>query len=131
MDRKLTLDTFIPTSPEKLFKDWLNSSIHSAFTGEIAKIDPQVGGEFTAWDGYIQGKNIELIPGKRIKQSWRTDDFPADAPDSFMVIELIAENDGARLTLVHSDIPDGQADEYEKGWLEYYFQPMGKYYSSK
>lgn len=37
-----------------------------------------VGEAFEAWDGDIQGKNIELDPPKRILQLWRTSEFEDD-----------------------------------------------------
>lgn len=37
---------------------------NTAFTGSKATCDAGVGGEFTAWDGYISGKNLELEKGK-------------------------------------------------------------------
>ena len=36
----------------------------------------------TAWDGYISGRNVELIPGERIVQTWRTSEFGVSDPDS-------------------------------------------------
>ena len=35
-----------------------------------------VGGKFTAWDGYIFGKYLELDDGKRVVQEWTSTDFP-------------------------------------------------------
>ena len=43
---------------------------------------------------------------------------------------LIEETDaGSHLTLVHTNIPEGQAKQYEQGWREYYFKPMLAYFS--
>ena len=73
---------------------------------------------------------LELVPGKSIRQSWRTSDFPPEAPDSTILVEFTPKNDGTELTFTHSSIPDGQADAYESGWDESYFQPMREYYSA-
>src|SRR6185436_262020 len=78
----LRVSTAIPVAPTTLYLAWLSSEQHSAMTGGAAKIDPSVGGNFTAWDGYIKGKNIALDLGRRIVMSWRTTDFPRDAGDS-------------------------------------------------
>jgi activator of HSP90 ATPase len=43
---------------------------HSAFTGAKATGEVKVGGEFSAWDGYITGRNLELEKGKHIVQEW-------------------------------------------------------------
>jgi activator of HSP90 ATPase len=46
------------------------------------------------------------------------------------VLEILFEPDGkgTRITLIHTNIPENQAEGYEKGWEEFYFEPMKKYY---
>ncbi|MBU0732110.1 SRPBCC domain-containing protein [Patescibacteria group bacterium] len=117
-----------PVSPEELYSAWLDSKKHGAFTGSKAKIDPKVGGKFTAWDGYIEGETVKLEPNKKILQKWRTTEFPEDSKDS--KLELIFEevDEGTKLTIKHSDVPEGQAKNYKPGWDESYFQPMQEYF---
>ena len=123
--------TFFPgITAQQLYNAWLDSETHSAFTGSPAQIDPHVGGKFTAWDGYIQGHTLETEPFRRILQAWRTTEFPEDSPDSRLEILIEEVNDGVQITLVHSDIPEGQGEDYRQGWSEYYFDPMGRYFSS-
>src|ERR1035437_1777404 len=50
----------------------MSSDGHSAMTGAPATIDPQLGGAFEEWDGYIAGRTLLLESGRRIVQSWRT-----------------------------------------------------------
>jgi activator of HSP90 ATPase len=98
-------------------------------TESPAKVEPRVGGAFTAWDGYITGKTLELKPYTRIVQAWRTSEFAAGDPDSRLEITLEAAKGGTKLSLFHSNLPDGQAEGYESGWEESYFAPMRKYFS--
>ena len=62
----------IPASPEEVYDAFMDARKHSEFTGSEATCDPTVGGKFTAWDGYISGRNLELEKGKRIVQEWVT-----------------------------------------------------------
>ncbi len=128
MKNGFTISTVLPAAPETVFRAWLSMEGHSAMTGSPAKVEPRVGGAFTAWDGYITGKTLELKPYNRILQAWRTTEFPAESPDSRLEITLEAAKDGTKLTLTHTDIPEGQADSYESGWDESYFQPMKEYF---
>jgi activator of HSP90 ATPase len=128
VDRKLKLVDTFKVDPQTLYSDWLSSAGHSAFTFSQAQIDPKPGGKFTAWDGYIWGVTLELEPARRIVQSWRTSEFPEDAPDSRLELTLERVNSGTKFTICHSNIPDGQADGYEVGWEDYYFKPMREYY---
>ena len=131
MKNQFTVSTFIPAPPEKVFRAWLSSEGHAGMTGSKARIEPRVGGAFTAWDGYITGKTTALKPYTRIVQAWRTSEFPADCTDSQIEIVLEAVEGGTQLTLTHTNIPAGQADSYESGWEESYFQPMREWFEQK
>jgi activator of HSP90 ATPase len=130
MTESLKMSTVLPVSPQRLYEAWLDSDFHAAFTGGgLAQIDPEAGGEFTAWDGYISGKTLALEPFSRIVQAWRTTDFPAGAPDSRLEITIEPDGRGSKLTLLHTEIPDGQGEDYRQGWEEYYFSPMQDYFT--
>jgi uncharacterized protein YndB with AHSA1/START domain len=129
MAESIRVSDVIPAPPETVFVAWLDSEQHSAFTGGKATFSG-VGGPFTAWDGYIQGTTFEAYPHQRIVQSWRTTEFPADAPPSRLEVLLEADEGGTRITLIHSDIPEGQAASYEQGWRDHYFTPMKQYFGS-
>ena len=69
-------------SPEEIYQAWLDSLAHSEMTGGEANMSDQIGAEVSAWDGYISGRNLELVPGERIVQSWRTSEFADEHGDS-------------------------------------------------
>ena len=129
MPDSFEISTVLAASAQRVYNVWLSSNEHGAMTGGAAQIDPTVGGRFSAWDGYITGATLELEPYRRIVQSWRTIEFPVDAPDSRLEILLEENADGTRLTLKHSNIPAGQGSAYESGWVDNYFDPMKDYFS--
>jgi uncharacterized protein YndB with AHSA1/START domain len=128
MKNEFTISTVFSATPEKVFKAWLSTEGHTGMTGSPAKVEPRVGGTFMAWDNYITGKTLELKPYSHIVQAWRTTEFPEKSADSRLDITLEAVEDGTKLTLRHSNIPEGQADSYESGWEESYFEPMREYF---
>jgi uncharacterized protein YndB with AHSA1/START domain len=117
-----------PVSPDRLYAAWLDSQEHTRFTGDTARVEPLVGGRFTAWSGYITGETLELHPDRRILQTWRTTEFPDGAEDSRIEVRLEPVEGGTRLTIVHTGIPDGQGHQVEDGWIDYYFEPMQRYF---
>ena len=120
---------FAGASAERLYSAWLDSDQHAAFTGSPAKVDPHAGGSFTAWEGYIQGTNLDLQPYSQILQSWRTTEFPEGSPDSRLEVQFEDVEGGVRLTFIHTGIPDGEGESYRQGWEDYYFLPMQAYFS--
>jgi len=123
-----TLTTTIPAVPQDIYEAWLDSIAHSAMTGGEASMSSEVGGEVSAWDGYISGRNLELIPGERIVQSWRTSEFGEDDEDSIVTIVLQETDGGTLLTLQHSNVPDAHRSYEEGGWESNYFEPMMAYF---
>jgi activator of HSP90 ATPase len=125
---KYSISAIISASAVEIYKAWLSSKGHTAMTGSPAKVMGKAGGKFTAWDGYIFGKTLELTPNQRIVQAWRTSEFPDDAPDSRLEVILVEVKGGTKVTLTHSDMPKGQADSYRQGWEDFYFKPMKEYF---
>jgi|SRR5664280_993889 len=128
MAYEFTVSDVLPASPQAVYEAWMSSEGHGKMTGGAAEIDPRVGGEFTAWDGYISGRTLALEPGRRIVQSWRTSEFRAADHDSQLEVLLEAVPEGTRITLHQTNVPDGQSG-YEEGWRDNYFDPMRAYFS--
>ena len=63
---EIRIEEIFFVNPEKLYHDWLDSTAHSKFTGGTAEIRSEINSEYTAWDGYITGKILELEHGKKI-----------------------------------------------------------------
>jgi uncharacterized protein YndB with AHSA1/START domain len=130
MTESIDVTDILPADPHQVYTAWLDAEAHSTFTGAQATVDAHVGGQHTAWDGYIAGQILALEPGRKIVQSWRTTEFPDDAPDSRLEIDLSPEEGGTRITLHHTDIPDGQGEQYRQGWIDNYFEPLKAYFEA-
>ena len=128
---QFALTDMIPASPAAIYDAWLDSRGHSEMTGGKAKMSKRVGGKVSAWDGYISGKNIELVVGKRIVQTWRTTKFTKDDEDSQITVTLRAVRGGTKITLKHTNVPEGHTSYEKGGWQAHYFEPMKKYFTTR
>ena len=126
-----TLTTTLPASPGKVYDAWLDSRAHSEMTGAEASQSREIGAEVSAWDDYISGRNLELVPAERIVQSWRTTHFTEDHEDSIITVTLEEVAEGTLLTLVHSNVPEGQTSYERGGWQVHYFEPMQEYFAKR
>ena len=126
---EFTLKIRIEATAKDIYTTWLNSEGHTKMTGGEAIVSDEIGDSFTAWDGYIEGRNIKLEPYKRILQSWRTSEFEVNENDSQIEILLVEVNGQTDLTLIHSNIPES-GEHYKKGWDTHYFKPMKAYFSN-
>ena len=121
----------LPGTPQDIYAAWMSSAGHTAMTGAEAHVDPQVGGEFDAWDGYITGRTLALDPGRRIVQSWRTSEFTDGHEDSQIEVLLEPVDEGTRITVRHTNVPDDQPAYEQGGWQESYFDPMRAYFGEQ
>ena len=127
MKEIIELREIIEATTQEIYSAWLNSQLHTQMTGGEANCSDKVGASFTAWDGYISGKNLELSENKKIVQTWRTTEFSEDNEDSILTIQLSELKEGTELILTHKNIPKGQT-QYKQGWIDHYFIPMKEYF---
>lgn len=131
MKNGFTISEIIPAIASEIYEAWLDSEGHAAMTGSPAQVDGKVGGKFSAWEGYIFGTTLELVPHQGIVQAWRTSEFPEDAPDSSVEVLLEEISGGTKVTLTHRDMPADQVESYRQGWEDFYFKPMKAYFSKQ
>ena len=128
----ITQKTVIPkASPKQVYDAYIDPVKHSDFTDAKATGKPVVGGKFTAWDGYIFGRYLELQEAKRIVQEWSTIDWEEGYPASKVELTLTAVPGGTEINLVHSNVPKAQTEEIEQGWIEFYWEPLKEYFADE
>ena len=114
-------------SPERIYRAYMDSREHAAFTanGE-AKIGSDEGAAFSCHGGAILGRQIELVPNKRIVQVWRVADW-GPGIYSLVRIELVPDGGGTKVVLDHTGLPEGHAEHIASGWHARYWDPLRKY----
>ena len=121
----------ILATPQQVYDMYMDPKLQTAFTESLATSDPRVNGRFTAWEGYISGKYLELEPGKRIVQEWQTTDWPPGYPPSRLELQLIATSEGTQINMIQGKVPQSQTNSLLRGWNEFYWQPLDAYFRSK
>jgi activator of HSP90 ATPase len=126
MRTSLHQEIALSAAPERIFNVLLDSKQFAAFTGMPATIDPTSGGAFNTFGGLIEGRNVELIPNRRIVQAWRPTSWD---PGVYSIVhfELQAANGGTALVLDHTGFPEGDFDHLDSGWYMRYWDPLKKY----
>ena len=127
---KIRQTTLIDASPAEVYGAYLDPVKHARFTGSPASGSPEVGGEFSAWDGYITGKYLELEEGKRILQEWMTTEWPPHYPPSVVELTFRPRGNKTEVVMVHSKVPAEQAADYAKGWTDFYWAPLREFFGA-
>jgi len=106
--------------------------VRAAEIGDTAATGaPKVGGKFTAWGGYIMGRHLDLDPPRRIVQEWTTTEWPTGSPPSKLEWTFVEKSGGTEVKMVHSEVPLAQVESYRRGWIDYYWVPLKKYFAAR
>lgn len=114
-------------TPQELYDIYLDPKKHAAFTGGPCKISAKPGSRFDAFDGQLTGTMLYTVPGKLIVQRWRSCEFKATDPDSILVLTFVPDGKGARIEMVHANVPQQDHKGVTEGWPKYYWEPLRKY----
>ncbi|MBI4181868.1 MAG: SRPBCC domain-containing protein [Candidatus Aenigmarchaeota archaeon] len=123
--KNLTQQVEIPAAPHEVFEMLLDPERHSRFTGAHAAISRRVGSPFTAYDGWIEGVQMEVVKDRLIVQKWRGKDWPK-GHYSIATFTLAPSGAGTRITLTQRGIPAGLFEGISAGWHEHYWDKMQK-----
>ncbi len=126
MSKPIHQEIDFKASPRRIYEALMNDKEHGEFTGGPAKISRDVGGAFSCHGGMVVGRNVELMPNKRIVQAWRIGDWD-DGVYSIVRFELKEQGSETRLILDHSGFPEGAGEHLEGGWHKMYWEPLRSY----
>ncbi len=117
-------------SPERVYEALLDENEFAAFSGAPAEIQREPGGSFSLIRGRVTGRNVELIPNRRIVQAWRV--VPWE-PGIYSIVrfELIPTGSGTHVVLDHSGFPPEDVAARHRGWRRVYFEPLQTYLAPK
>ena len=115
------------TSPQEIYRAFMDEERHGALTGGVSKIDQRVGGLALMHDGEIVARNIELESDRRIVQAWRVKGWE-EGVYTLLRITLDAEGDKTRVTLDQTGCPEDMTDHLAAGWQQRYWKPFAAHF---
>jgi activator of HSP90 ATPase len=106
----------------------LSAAVQSGMAkGNIpAEIIPEPGGPFKFFNGFIVGRNLELVVNERIVQAWSVAYWPPGAW-SLAKFVLVEQSSDTKLVFDHTGFPKGDADHLLEGWNGNYWAPLAKF----
>jgi uncharacterized protein YndB with AHSA1/START domain len=88
-------------------------------------VSHEAGGAFSAFGGYITGRQVELVANERIVQVWRAGSWDPGAY-SIARFVLVESGGGTKIVFDHTGFPKGQAEHLAEGWKINYWEPLAK-----
>jgi activator of HSP90 ATPase len=128
MPKTIQQTVIFNVSPKTLFETYIDSKKHSTAINSKVSISRRIGEKFSAYDGYIKGKNLFIVPNRLIIQSWRGLDWKKNHLDSTLILTFSKISGGGKIDMVHANVPDNLYNAIKKGWNEYYWQPWKRHF---
>ena len=120
---EITVEQKIGATPSTVYRYLTESDLWSKWQGSTATLDPRDGGIFSLLmpNGMTaRGQFTELVPESKVVFTWGWVDRPGIPPGSTVVsIDLVPEDDGTRLVLTHSNLPESEAPQHRTGWEQH------------
>lgn len=119
-------------TPKEIYELLMDPRKHAEFTGGKCTISRRVGGKISIYDGYITGKNVELVPDRKIVQLWKPEEdcWPADhfSKATFLMRET---KQGTELLFTQTGVPVECGDRFDTGWKDNYWNPMKEWLKNR
>jgi len=110
--------------PTAIYDLLADSRSRTEVTGRNAVMSDQVGGKFSTDAGQVTGVNVDLVPGRRLVQAWRREDFPEGVYSMAAITLAPTPGGGTELVLTHRGVPKHLFDQIEDYWRLVYWAPM-------
>jgi activator of HSP90 ATPase len=124
MTKTIRQTVTIGAAPRKVYETLLNEKKHAKFTGAKAVISRKAGGAFSCYGKYLGGFNLDLVPGKRIVQAWRSNHWPKGTY-SIATFALSRSRGGrTRLVFTQVGVPASSSKHMNQGWRQHYWKPL-------
>lgn len=124
---QLRVDRSIAAPPSRVWDAWTTEAglarwWWSGWDDTTYAVDARVGGSYRitapAAGIAVSGRYVALEPPHRIEMTWVWSDDDGDGPVERVVVDLVADGDGTRVTVLHTgpwSTPEPAAN-YTEGW---------------
>ncbi|KAI1895406.1 hypothetical protein AGOR_G00105960 [Albula goreensis] len=115
-------ETFL-TSPEELYRVFVNQEMMQAFTHAAATVNAEKGGRFRLLEGNVYGEFQELVPEQKIVMTWRYNTWPCEHYAT-VTLNFLDHGNETELKLECKGVPVSEEDRTKEGWQRYYFEAI-------
>jgi activator of HSP90 ATPase len=99
------------------------------WSGADAEFEPTVGADYALWDGGIVGAIVEVVPNKKLMQTWMPDSWVRQ--DSVVTFTLTPAGKQTQVDLLHENVEGFDYAGTVEGWDAYYLGAIKRMFETK
>lgn len=111
------------TSAHELYETLTDVQRAQIWTRGPVKLSKEIGSQYEFFGGNVSGEILELVPDKKIVQTWRLKSWPA-GHFSKVTLELDQGSDFVTLKMHQTGIPIGEEELTRTNWSGYYWRAI-------
>ena len=127
-------ESIIDAAPEQVYAVLTDGAKFAAATGMPAELSDREGEAFTLFGGRVEGRQVELVPGRRVVQAWRFGGAHPEPWDagvySVVRFTLQPEGEATKFVIDHDGIPSEAQQRIETGYPSFYQGPLAAYFAA-
>lgn len=121
--KTIVLEEKFTCKVNELFDCFSKTELMTAFTRGDVKLDFRKSGEFVLFGGNISGKFLEIVPNKKISQTWRYKGW-VTGHYSTVDLEFEEKEDHSVIKLKQTLVPSSEYEHTQVNWQRYYFDSI-------
>jgi uncharacterized protein YndB with AHSA1/START domain len=130
MPHKIHQEVTIDADRARVYKALTDAEQFGELTGTgTVTLAAEAGEPFELFGGHITGRNVEVVPDRRLVQAWRAASWPDGV---YSIVNFQLDDDGSSATNLvfdHTGFPESAYEELEPGWTKMYWEPLKRYLS--
>ena len=126
---KIEQTYLIPATLAQVWRALTDPKVIEEWSGADAEFEPTVGFAYALWDKSICGKIIEVMPRKKLVQSWKPTDWTIE--NSVVTFTLSSVAQGTRVDLFHENVEEFDFEGTTEGWDLYYLGAIKRMFEAK
>ena len=124
----------IDAAPEQVYAVLTDGEKFAAATGMPAQLSDREGEAFTLFGGRVEGRQVELVPDRRVVQAWRFGGAHPETWDagvySVVRFTLTPEGNATKFVIDHDGIPPHAEERIATGYPAFYQGPLAEYFAA-
>lgn len=114
----------IHASPQQVWRALTDPRLIEKWSGASATFEPEVGTDYSLWDGSIVGGILDVVTNELLVQTWKPSDWTVD--NSVVTFTLTRVGDKTQVDLLHENVEESDYAGTSEGWDIYYLGAIKK-----